>query len=345
MERNANSGLNTVTPEGLTEQLTAFYHQRNPKPFISGSPGCGKTSICYELGESLNIQVFTFQATLYDPTEVKGLPVFDHEEKVARFLPFEDMPSQKEGLLIIDDLTHAPTQTQNAFMRLILEGIAGAWELGGLFPIATGNRTKDMAGARDMKTALADRFCLLELEVDYNNWRKWAIKKDIHPSIIAYLGTPNGEQWLDKFDASKRISPTPRSWEHASQVMNCLDGNLMKTAIYGCVGDEAGLQFTAWLKYYDKMPDLQKIIAGKNIYPDDLDVMYATVSGLVALTKNFPKKESIVQRLVDYSVGMPDKFVELGALLSKDLIIAVGEKSFMTSNLSEWVDRYPDLIT
>ena len=344
MEQNVNAQPYPVTPEMLTEILIGCYKERKPKLFVAGSPGTGKTSIVYQVAKTLGIPVFNFQATLYDPTEIKGLPIYDHDKNVARFLPFEDMPSRKEGLLVIDDLTHAPTQTQNAFMRLVLEGEAGAWKLNGLFPVATGNRAKDRAGAKDLQTALAGRFCIVELEVDYKDWRKWAIDAGIHPSIIAFLGTPDGGQWLDKFNSSQQINPTPRSWEHASDVMNCLSGTSMKAALFGCVGVEAGLQFTAWMKYYDKMPDLQKIIAGKNIYPDDLDVMYATVSGLIALTKKFPKKESIVQRLIDYSVEMPDKFVELGALLSKDLLNVAGQDSFVNADLGKWSDRYPDLI-
>jgi len=89
---------------------------------------------------------------------------------------------------------------------------------------------------------------------------------------------------------------------------------------------------------------LKEIVGGKNIFPEELDVMYATVSGLVALTKDFPKKQTIVQRLIDYSVAMPDKFVELGALLSKDLLTVVGQDVFVHSNLDKWADRYPDLI-
>jgi len=343
---NTVSEMTSLKAKELIQVLAAFYKQRAPKPIILGSPGCGKTSITYGLAdELLKVPRFTFQATLYDPTEIKGLPIFDHQKNVARFLPFDDMPSMKEGILVIDDLPHAPTQTQNAFMRLILEGVAGAWNLGGLFPIATGNRAMDRAGAKDLQTAMANRFCFLHMSIDYDDWREWAITHGIVPQIIAYLGTPIGKEWMDKFDSGNQQNPTPRSWEAASYVMKALhSGSLMKTAMFGCIGEEATLKFTGWMKYYEKMPDLQKIIAGKDIFPEELDVMYATVSGLVAMVKDFPKKNVIVQRLIDYSVNMPDKYVELGALLSKDLLLLAGQDAFMNANLEKWADRYPDLI-
>jgi hypothetical protein len=128
--------------------------------------------------------------------------------------------------------------------------------------------------------------------------------------------------------------------------MYALSGNpsLAKIAMMGCIGEEATIKYSSWVKYYEKMPDLGKIVGGKNIYPEELDVMYATVSGLVSMIKNFPKKETIIQRLVDYSVAMPDKFVELGALLSKDILIVAGKDAFLKTNLTKWVERYPDLI-
>jgi hypothetical protein len=337
--------ITNVRPSGLMEILKGLYKAKSPKPIILGSPGCGKTSIAYELAdEVLKIPRWTFQATLYDPVEVKGLPVFDHVKNTARFLPFEDMPSQGKGILVVDDMPHAATQTQNAFMRLILEGIAGAWELGDIWPVATGNRATDRAGAKDLQTSMANRFCFLYLVADYGDWRPWAIRHDIVPEVISYLGTPMGQDYLDRFDPSQQVNATPRSWEFASNIMRQLRGNLMKTAMFGCIGEEATLKFTGWLKYYEKMPDLKEIVGGKNIFPEELDVMYATVSGLVALTKDFPKKQTIVQRLIDYSVAMPDKFVELGALLSKDLLTVVGQDVFVHSNLDKWADRYPDLI-
>lgn len=340
--------LNGMKPTELLKTLEAFYKQRNPKTIVLGSPGGGKTSVCYTLAdEVLKVPRFTFQATLYDPVEIKGLPVFDHENNVARFLPFNEMPSLPEGILIIDDLPHAPTQTQNAFMRLVLEGVAGAWDLGGLYPIATGNRAMDRAGAKDMQTAMANRFCFLNLVIDYDDWRKWAVTHDIMPEIVAYLGTPYGKEYLDKFDPAKQINATPRSWEAVSNVMKCMKTNsagLMKSAMFGCVGEEATLKFTGWLKYFEKMPDLHKIVSGKDIYPDELDVMYATVSGLVSLVKGFPKKQTILERLIEYSVNMPEKYVELGALLSKDLLLLVGEKDFTNAISDQWVERYPELI-
>jgi len=350
MPKVKSSELNeslSLKPSELSTVLKAFYGQRKPKPILLGSPGCGKSSLVYQtFRENMKLPVFVFQATLYDPVELKGLPVYDKEKNISKFIRFEDMPQEKAGILFIDDLPHAPTQTQNAFMRIILEGIAGAWDIGGLFPIAAGNRSIDRAGAKDLQTAMANRFCFLNFQIDYEEWRKWGISHDIAPEILAYLGTPMGREWLDKFDASQQINATPRSWEFASDCFKALkSGSILRTALYGCIGLEAASKLLAWMKYYEKMPDLQKIIAGKNIYPEELDVMYAVVSGLVAIAKSFAntKKTAIFQRLIDYVTEIPDTFVELGALLSNDLC-HLDTETFLKLNNDKWSERYPDLL-
>ncbi len=339
-----------MKPHEIMELLESCYKQRKPKPIIMGSPGCGKTSIVYQLfKDRLKVPVYVFQAMLYDPVEIKGLPVMvkaaNGEPGVAKFLKFEDMPTGDEGVLFVDDLPHAPTQTQNAFMRLILEGIAGSWQLGNLFPIAAGNRAIDRAGAKDLQTAIANRFVRVDFDIDYNDWREWAVKKQITPEIIAYLGTAYGRDWLDKFDAGRQINPTPRSWEFASDLWKSCPKHIIREALYGCIGEEATSKFMGWLKIYDKLPDLKAIISGKNIFSEELDVMYAAISGLVNIASSFEGKQRkpVYQRLIDYSCAMPDKFKELGAWLSKDLY-KFDSATFAQCKLDNWRDQYVEVI-
>lgn len=349
----ASSGsMIKMRPSEIKESIVASYKNRYPRPIILGSPGSGKTSVLYDIADNvLKVPRFTFQATLYDPTEVKGLPVYVEEMingvmvKVAKFLRFEDMPSGLEGFLIIDDITHAAQQTQNAFMRLILEGIAGAWNLGGLYPIATGNRSIDRAGAKDLQTAMAGRFWIIEFVDDYQDWRDWAISADIHPAVVAYLGTPFGQEWLNKFDPAQQINPTQRSWEMVSHHMKTMSHNepLMRKMIAGCIGDQATSKFMGWMKCYSKLPDLNKIMSGENIYPDNIDIIYATISGLVSMAKQSAKRKVSFQRLMEYSVGIPDTFPELGVLLAKDLC-KLDPAVFDKLDSKEWEAKYMDIV-
>lgn len=345
--------------------LAECYKERFPKPIILGEPGSGKSSIINQLfTEELKVPVYTFQAMLYDPVEIKGLPICrteiiktpdgNKEVKKAQFLRFEDMPTGEDGVLFIDDLPHAPTQTQNAFMRLILEGVAGSWKLGNIFPIAAGNRSIDHAGAKDLQTAMANRFLQITLDINYEDWRSWAVKKGITPEVIAYLGTPYGQGWLSHFKATDQINPTPRSWEFVSALFSRISGEKFdekkisganREAIEGCIGAEATAKFLGWVKVFNKLPDLNEIVKGKNIYPNEIDIMYATVSGLINIAKSFEKRLGIFQRLVDYAVKMPDDFIEMGVWLSKDLY-QLDDKTFEDPklNLEAWNEKFASIM-
>jgi hypothetical protein len=335
-----------VKPREIKELVKTCYATGKPKLFIVGSPGCGKSSLLYQTFQEIGDPLAVLQAMLYDPVEIKGLPVY--KEGKARFVPFEDMfpEMDKKGALFIDDIVHAPLQTQNSFMRLILEGKCGSLDLGQVYPIAAGNRSTDHAGAKDMQTALANRFVRVEFTIDYDDWRIWAVPKKIVPEIIAYLGTPYGKDWLDKFDATKQINPTPRSWEFASDLWKSCPKSILREALYGAIGEEATAKFLGWLKVYDKLPDLKAIIGGKNIFPEELDVMYAVISGLVSIATSFEgtkQRKPVFQRLIDYTVAMPGNFQELGAWLSKDLY-KLDSQTFTACNLDGWRDQYAELI-
>lgn len=346
-----------MKPSEIKAFVKACYNHRtetNMKLFIGGSPGCGKTQVMYQIGDELNseslarggkgVPVYVLQAMLYDPVEIKGLPIYQNGK--AKFVPFEDMPSGEEGILFIDDLPHAPTQTQNALMRLINEGKCGSWDLEGLWPIAAGNRSTDRAGAKDLQTAIANRFDKVEFTVDYEEWRAHAVKKHFTPEVISYLATPYGQEWLNKFDPTHQVNPTPRSWEFASDIYKFCPKGILHEALSGVIGDEATSKFHGWMKVYDKLPDLNEIIKGKNIYPQELDILYAAISGLVSIASSFDgakQRKPVFQRLVDYMNNMPENCKELGAWMSKDLF-NLDPTVFISCNLNGWREKYGDLI-
>lgn len=336
--------MNAKQVKNIVQQA---FKAKKPKLFIAGPPGCGKTSVVYQAFREMGVPVYVFQATLYDPVELKGLPVFDQQIGEARYLRFKDMPSGDNGVLFIDDLPHAPNQTQNAFMRLILEGVAGAWDLKGLFPIAAGNRVQDRAGAKDMQTAMANRFVHINMDVDGTAWREWAIAHNISPEVTGFISSPHGQEYLAKFDPSRQVNPTPRSWEAVSDLFHLkLAQDTLREALAGTIGEEASTRFMEWMRVYDKLPDLTKILGGENIYPETQDIAYAVVSGLVSMvTQMDGNKDRAIKRLFEYAVYMPDGMVDLGVVLSQDLMHMNSEIMYAKDPIfRKWEKRYTDMI-
>ena len=94
-----------------------------------------------------------------------------------------------KGILFFDELNAAPPLVQASLYQLTLDRRIGEYVLpDGWKIVAAGNRAEDRSIVFRMPNALSNRFTHLDFEVDYEDWRIWAIDRGIHPMIIGFLG-------------------------------------------------------------------------------------------------------------------------------------------------------------
>ena len=95
----------------------------------------------------------------------------------------------EKGILFFDELNAAPPLVQASLYQLTLDRRIGEYVLpDGWKIVAAGNRAEDRSIVFRMPNTLSNRFTHLDLEVDYEDWRIWAIDRGIHPMIIGFLG-------------------------------------------------------------------------------------------------------------------------------------------------------------
>ena len=73
-----------------------------------GSPGIGKTEIIYQLAQEENVEVVSVILTLYDPTEIKGLMIYNPKEDKVKLVPMIDIP-MKKFIFFIDENQYCTT--------------------------------------------------------------------------------------------------------------------------------------------------------------------------------------------------------------------------------------------
>jgi len=128
-----------------------------------------------------------------EPVDLRGLPVPNNERKVVEWFVSGDLPQEsihgKFGILLFDELTSADRSLQIASYELILDRRLGnLYKVpDGWYIVACGNRVEDRAIATTMSSALANRFLHFDMEANAEDWVKWAIKNDIHPSVIGFI--------------------------------------------------------------------------------------------------------------------------------------------------------------
>ena len=286
-----------MKPTRVTEILTKLFETRW-SAMLWGPPGVGKSSIVKEVAQMLAVPLIDIRAALLDPTDIRGIPAIENGRAIwcpPTFLPRE---KDKPGILFFDELSAAPPLVQASLYQLTLDRRVGEYKLpDGWRIVAAGNRLEDRSIAYRMPAALANRFVHIDFELDYGDWRAWAVQAGIHPMIIAFLGFRR-ELLFDMRQADRGF-PTPRSWEITSDALRRFEDPLRKgqfstshfgdviDVLIGIVGEGAATEFLGYCRSTFQEAQLRQILEAPDsaVLPTGLGDIYALVSYLVARAK------------------------------------------------------------
>jgi len=325
----------------LTSTLTALIEQKVPA-FLWGAPGIGKSSIVKQIAQENNIDFIDLRLALMDPTDLKGIPFYDKESHTALWAPPAFLPKSGEGILFLDELNTAAPSVQASAYQLILDRRVGEYELpSGWAIVSAGNRESDRGVTYRMPSPLANRFVHFEMEVDVNDWKYWAYKKEIDERIISYISYKS--EHLFTFDAKSDVKSfaTPRSWEYVDSILKSnISQDLLLDTISGAVGREVAVGFLSFIKVMNKLPDIKSILAsGDGEYSDEVDVLYALSTGLVSAYLKDNSDENL-DNLLKYTLGLKSEFA---VMCVQDL-----QRNSVTMEHSdvfkEWVQKFAYLL-
>lgn len=314
--------MSEITIGRAAAALEYCLSKRTPCMFW-GAPGIGKTQIVYQTGAALSLPVIVYQASLGDPTDVKGLPDFDRSGGITRVkwaqpsdFPYVDRDGPR-GILFIDEINTATPAMMASLMRLVLEGRSGDYVMPPeWFIVAAANRLSDRASANAMPTALANRFRHFDVIAEIapkptssSDWGSWALRSGISPYLVAFLRRNPGLLHVMPKDRNERSFPTPRSWERLAGALDAPD-DLRQVMFAGDVGDEAAGALVSFLRNVAKCPsldDIERDPKGCKTFADhELDCCYAVVEMMTrgATPRNFDALMTYAGRLsAEYSAS------------------------------------------
>lgn len=283
--------------------LRSLVHARQPA-FLWGGPGLGKSSVVNQLARSLKVPLQDVRALLLDPVDLRGLPFLGKDGRSQWATP-DFLPKDGSGILFLDELNAAPAMVQASCYQLVLDRKLGEYTLpDGWAIIAAGNRDSDRAATTRMPTPLRNRFVHLEFEVDLQEWSEWAIEAGIRPEVIAFLRFR--QELLSAFDRDANAFPSPRSWEFVSRILGAAPDQSVEHDLFaGAVGAGAATEFSAFLKTFRELPNIDAILMNplKEPVPENAAAQYAVASALAhcASDTNF-------DRICTYLGRMPTEF-------------------------------------
>ena len=340
--------MTTTTPQspptaaGATQADTLVAMQillaANIPVLLWGDPGTGKTRTIEAFARRAGWPVVSVIASIHDPTDFAGLPVRTGNGVVFEPPAWAHTAAgyDKVSLVFFDEINTATPATQNALMRVVLDGRVGDLHLGDTVRFAAAaNPPAHNSAAWDLSAPLANRFAHLDWPVGLDDWKTGYLSgwpdpqpADIDPQavdphaaeMIKWLQT----SFLDARPAllcevpqngtAVRGWPSPRSWERLADCLAIADTTnvsdnvrlLLATAL---VGDGAAAEYLAYLRNLD-LPDPKELLAHPATFAElcRTDQQLAALDAVVAAATTDPKawRDAFRVCIVAASCGAPD---------------------------------------
>ena len=306
-------------------------------PMVFGSPGIGKSAVYQYIAKALNLEFIDFRLSMCDQTMVNGFPVMENNRSSyapPKIFPLvgDEIPEGKSGWLIsFEELNSAAPSLQPIAYKILHDRMIGDFHIHPSVRFcANGNLETDGAVVLPLSTALASRMIQFKTHINPKNWIDWANDQGdrFHTILMQYLEYRN--ESVHRFDPKSKDSayPCPRTLEKVSKLLKLCDKkerdySTARTSIEGSIGEATTIDFFAYVKYFDSVESVERIIANPLMKPhDDVGIRYATLINTINTIK--PVEHDIVQVITHFeqrdSNGRGYYGIEYPALLLKNLL-------------------------
>lgn len=275
--------------------------------FLWGAPGIGKSAAPAAVAKARAAACFDIRLSMFDPVDLRGLPAIVDGRTVWLRPGIWPVDETAESILFFDEMDRASPAVLSAAMQIVLDRRIGEHALPSTVRIvAAGNGKTDRTGTNRMPSALANRFCHIDVEPDAAAWATWAAGAGIDPALVAFIrfrpallhastmadaGMPEGDG---------RAYPSPRAWAAINRVMNQPD--MIRHALAkGLVGEGPAAEFEGFVRIMRGLPNLDSVLADPAgaMVPQDPATRYAMAAALArkATDSNFAAVLAYVARL------------------------------------------------
>ena len=202
---------------------------------LIGDPGIGKTAIMEQISQELGIGLVSYSMTHHTRQSAIGLPkietkVYDGQEyMVSEYTMSEIIASVydcmeetglKEGILFLDEINCVSETLAPAMLQFLQYKTFGKHEVPEGWIIATaGNPPEHNKSVREFDIVTLDRVKKIVVEPDYDVWKEYAYKAQIHAAVTTYLEIKKGDFYRIETSVDGVEFVTARGWEDLSTMI------------------------------------------------------------------------------------------------------------------------------
>ncbi len=308
--------------------------ERQRPIFLLGAPGIGKTAIMEQVASELSVALVSYSMTHHTRQSALGLPFISHksyegmEYDVSEYTMSEIIASVyevmegtgiKEGILFLDEINCVSETLAPSMLQFLQYKVFGRHKVpDGWVIVTAGNPPEYNRSVREFDVVTLDRLKVLEVEADFETWKKYALERGIHNAILNFLEIKKEYFYHIETTVKGRSYVTARGWEDLSKMLSLYeeDGLSADETLVGQYirNDRIVREFAAYYDLYNKY---------KKDYRID-DILAGEISE-TALAK--AKAASFDERLSVLGMLMDKILLELkGVMETSDVLLKLSEE-------------------
>lgn len=203
--------------------------------FLYGPPGIGKTAVVEQIAEELGIGIVSYSMTHHTRQSALGLPYIktlkfgDTEIQVSEYTMSEILASvygyieetgKEKGILFLDEINCVSETLSPAMLRFLQYKSFGSHKVpDGWVVVTAGNPPEYNKSVREYDIATLDRVQKIDVEPGYDVWREYAVKRNVHPTIVSFLDVNRQSFYFIENTPVRKEFVTARGWEDLSRLM------------------------------------------------------------------------------------------------------------------------------
>lgn len=209
--------------------------ERQRPIFLIGPPGIGKTAIMEQIASELGVGLVSYSMTHHTRQSALGLPFIEKKlyggkeysvseytmsEIIASVYDMMEDTGVKEGILFLDEINCVSETLAPAMLQFLQYKIFGRHRVpDGWIVVTAGNPPEYNKSVREFDIVTWDRLKRIDVEPDYNAWKEYAYKKNVHAAILTYLDTKKSDFYKIETTVNGKSFVTARGWSDLSDMM------------------------------------------------------------------------------------------------------------------------------